>query len=326
MSPRASALVVVERYEKFLQRWLTPVLLASWATAALALMSAERSGSPRRASLPLAFLLVGLLALPASAGGTRVSGPSGTIAVGGAAVYLISPASGASRRVRIPDRVVDFRLSPDGRRIAVAGLTGVWVMKRDGSAARRIFDGRNVKVGPGHIAWSPSGRRLAFVRAESLFTMRDDGKNVRRVTGHADAPDWWPSGGRIVFVGNPERSSRNGTISAIGTDGRGLHRLVSGGKWYGPRVSPDGSKLAFYRNGFPGIYVAPAKGGKARLLVRNGSQPVWSPDGRYVAFTGDAQCKEGGCTNRVFVVPASGGEPRAYGPPIFDIGSVSWSR
>ena len=289
-------------------------------------MSPVRSGSPRRASLALPFLLIGVLALAAAAGGTRVSGPSGTIAVGGAAVYLISPASGASRRVRAPDRVVDFRLSPDGRRIAVAGLTGVWVMKRDGSAARRIFDGRDVKVEAGHIAWSPSGRRLAFVRGESLFTMRDDGKHVRRVTGRADAPDWWPSEKRILFVSNPELSSRNGTISAIGTDGRGLHRLVSSGKWYGPRVSPDGSKLAFYRNGVPGIYVAPAKGGKARLLVRNGSQPVWSPDGRYVAFTRDAHCTEGGCTNRVFVVPASGGQPHAYGPPIFDVGSVSWSR
>jgi Tol biopolymer transport system component len=290
------------------------------------MMTAARSASPRRASLPLAFLLISLLVLPASAAGARLSGPSGTIAVGGAALYLITPASGASRRVRAPDRVVDFRLSPDGHRIAVAGLTGVWVMKRDGSAAKRIFDGRNVKVGAGHIAWSPSGRRLAFVRGESLFTMRDDGKNVRRVTGHADAPDWWPSESRIVFVSKPDRSSRNGTISAIGTDGRGLHRLVSSGNWYGPRLSPDGSKLAFYRNGVPGIYVAPAKGGRARLLVRNGSQPVWSPDGRYVAFTRDAHCTEGGCTSRVFVVPASGGHPNAYGPPIFDVGSVSWSR
>jgi hypothetical protein len=60
----------------------------------------------------------------------------------------------------------------------------------------------------------------------------------------------------------------------------------------GPRWSPDGTLLAFYRvlpGCLPapvGIYVAPAEGGRARQLgITNGQwPPSWSPDGNLVAF------------------------------------------
>jgi Tol biopolymer transport system component len=287
---------------------------------------AERSNPARAAALPFVCLAVSLLALPASAGGTRASSPSGHLAAGGAAIYVISPSSGAARRVHAPDHVIDFRLSRDGRRIAVAGLTGIWLMKRDGSGARRVFDGRNLTLEAGHVTWSFDGRRLAFVRGDSLFTMLTNGTGIKRLTRHADAPDWWPNGRQIVFVRNPQRSSRNGTISAVRSDTGVLRRIVASGRWYGPRVSPDGSRVAFYRNGVPGIYVASTKGGTVRLFIRNGSHPEWSPDGRYLAFTRDIRCTEGGCTSRVFIVPAAGGAARAYGPLIFDVGSLSWGR
>jgi hypothetical protein len=60
----------------------------------------------------------------------------------------------------------------------------------------------------------------------------------------------------------------------------------------GPRWSPDGSRIAFYRvlpgcNPAPvGIYVVPAAGGRTRQLgLTNGQWPAtWSPGGRLVAF------------------------------------------
>jgi tricorn protease len=56
------------------------------------------------------------------------------------------------------------------------------------------------------------------------------------------------------------------------------------------------------------IWVAPREGGPARLLAAGqdqNSRPLFSPDGRWVAFTG----RYDGNTD-VYVVPATGGEPR----------------
>jgi hypothetical protein len=64
----------------------------------------------------------------------------------------------------------------------------------------------------------------------------------------------------------------------------------------GPRWSPDGSRIAFYRV-LPGcdpapvaIYVVPARGGRARqVAATNGQWPAsWSPDGHFLAFGGQS--------------------------------------
>lgn len=283
----------------------------------------------RRNLIVLLALTVCLVA-PLSADGSQAPGPTGTIAVNGGgtplrAIYLVSLQSG-TRTVRAPDNVFDFDLSPDGREIAVAGFTGIWVIRRDGTSPRRIFDGRKLQYGAGAVQWARSGDRLAFVRRDSLFALEVSTKHLLRVTNRADSPDWLPDGRRIVFVRDPETSSRDGVVSSIGADGRGLRRIVTRGRWFGPRVSPDGSKVAFYRNGVSGIFIAPAKGGAPRLFVRNGTMPEWSPDGRYLAFTREIDCGEAVCTSRIFIVPAVGGKAHAYGPPIVDIGPLSWSR
>src|SRR4029077_18602178 len=53
-----------------------------------------------------------------------------------------------------------------------------------------------------------------------------------------------------------------------------------------PALSPDGSEIAFVSGG--DIWTAPANGGEARLLVShpaNESRPLYSPDGKRMAFT-----------------------------------------
>src|SRR6266516_918098 len=91
--------------------------------------------------------IVAVVGMPTPACGTRCSGPIGTIAVTGGSLnatrqlVLISPASRKTARVTAPDDIVRYDLSPDGRRIVVTGLTGMWVMRRDGLHARRIFSG-----------------------------------------------------------------------------------------------------------------------------------------------------------------------------------------
>lgn len=71
-------------------------------------------------------------------------------------------------------------------------------------------------------------------------------------------------------------------------------------------ISPDGSTIAFTFQG--NLYLMPATGGAARLLVSNGhhvSAPVWSPDGKLLAYAADIYGN-----NDVFLISAQGGASR----------------
>ena len=69
------------------------------------------------------------------------------------------------------------------------------------------------------------------------------------------------------------------------------------------RISPDGTQVAFCYKG--DIYSVSSNGGKAVRLTTHDSyesSPVWSPDGKKIAFASD---RYGNAD--VFVMPASGG-------------------
>jgi Tol biopolymer transport system component len=77
-----------------------------------------------------------------------------------------------------------------------------------------------------------------------------------------------------------------------------------------PSFSPDGIRLAYLSNRDGGsIYTIPVLGGAPRLLVRSRTQPVYSPDGKWVLlspFTPSTLERSPGIT----IMPAQGGEPR----------------
>jgi len=53
-----------------------------------------------------------------------------------------------------------------------------------------------------------------------------------------------------------------------------------------PDISPDGSTVIFRsERDPPGIYAVPALGGKARLIIREGHVPRYSPDGSRIAYS-----------------------------------------
>ncbi len=292
-----------------------------------------------RLRLTFALILAGLdfvfvtgaLAAVAALGGSP--GPRGTIAiVDDRTIYLIPAAGGRVRRVTAPDRALGrVDLSPDGFRIALDGFKGIWVMRRDGSRAELLQTPVTTRS-PGDVAWSPNGQKLAFSGGDSLLTIFANGRGSRQLTTAREFdiayPDWTPDSRRIVFARKPAASSeREWVIYSIGADGVGLRRIIRG---VDPTVSPDGSTLAFSRLARPGfgggVYVVPIGGGRARLLFPGGSNPEWSPDGRYLAYTRDVACGHAVCEGRVFVAPAAGDKARAYGPRIADIGALSWSR
>jgi TolB protein len=107
------------------------------------------------------------------------------------------------------------------------------------------------------------------------------------------APAAAPGGPRLAvleYTPNPAESK----ILTLGPAGSSQRKLVEiprsarGDELGIPAWSPDGEAVAFggRRNGRYDIYVVPAKGGKPRVVpgTRGGSDPVFSPDGRSMAF------------------------------------------
>lgn len=89
-----------------------------------------------------------------------------------------------------------------------------------------------------------------------------------------------------------------------------------------PAISPDRAELAFISGG--DIWAVPAAGGEARLLLShpaNESRPLYSPDGRRLAFTSN---RTGG--GDIYVLTFASGEVRRL---TFDDGNEQldgWSR
>ena len=89
-----------------------------------------------------------------------------------------------------------------------------------------------------------------------------------------------------------------------------------------PAFSPDGRTLAYRSEGDGGgIYVVPLDGGEPRLLAPGGRRPRFSPDGAGVAYW----ASESDGRTQVFIVPASGGSPRAVQPEFHSARGAVWS-
>jgi Tol biopolymer transport system component len=187
---------------------------------------------------------------------------------------------------------------------------------------------------------------VVVASASAFGTVRDLLFGERRIAV-AGAATWSPDGRRIAFVSlgcTPTCSGRHVELNVMNADGSGQRNLTR--EWglevapWGPGGlpvwSPDWRKLAFLRQrgvnrGYPvygrysDIYVMNADGSGRRRLTRsaqNDGDPVWSPDGRRLAFVR----VWGGLAN-IYVVNADGSGLRrlahafAYTPSPGDFGA-----
>lgn len=101
-----------------------------------------------------------------------------------------------------------------------------------------------------------------------------------------------------------------------------------------PRVrSPVGSRIAYSAcsMGATQILTAGADGSGARVLVNRQSaplsDPMWTPDGRTIAFTTQpgSLVGHGDSSESLWVVPASGGKPRSLLPTFYAAHDPWWS-
>jgi Tol biopolymer transport system component len=255
--------------------------------------SSQSENDMKRRLFPLPLVLMLGMTLPACGGndspaasGASVTGSAQTmpqiaffrvangydVATADANGRNLQVVTGESRKgTVVPHLFTRPAWSPDGRRIAFAGVrggdragfrAGIFVMRADGRRQRRITKLRGAFA----PLWSPNGRVIVFTRARrtrsalagSLWAMRPDGSNPRQLTPRIN--------GRIDRAGG---------------------------------FSPDGSQLAFTRttcaseerggclSQTSALFVAKPDGSGAGKLLDRASDPAFSPDGRRIAFVSD---------------------------------------
>jgi len=132
-------------------------------------------------------------------------------------------------------------------------------------------------------------------------------------------PTFSPDGGAIAYT-----SDRTGSfeiyVRQLGLGGREIRITSDGGQNVQPAWSPDGRNIAYTSVVRRGIFIAPALGGPPQRLTSFGATPDWSRDGSSIAFRGEGVYSMSpndsmpSSASAIWVVPASGGEPRLVAP------------
>jgi Tol biopolymer transport system component len=137
-----------------------------------------------------------------------------------------------------------------------------------------------------------------------IYSVSADGTNIKALTndGNSHSPSWSPDGRQIFFIqdGRTQRMNRFHQshlpfgLYVMNRDGSDVHLVrslsVAGGYLSEAKWSPD-SKLIVEEiisppEPRPNLFLLPANGqGEARLLVRFGVRPSWSPDGQKIVFS-----------------------------------------
>lgn len=201
--------------------------------------------------------------------------------------------------------------SPDGSRVVFTSLpfpqsspppkSQLTLAEADGTNPLTISDPAQNYFDP---SFTPSGQRLLFVRSSTavpgdlpsrgqLVTSNLQGADVQVVTNiQGSDPKLSPNGRTVLF-------DHAGAIWAVGIGGTNPHRLIKNATM--PDWSPNGRSIVYASGNYPKgkhtLLIARADGSHARFLpgaypghrklgpLSNVDDPVFSPDGKQIAFS-----------------------------------------
>jgi eukaryotic-like serine/threonine-protein kinase len=197
------------------------------------------------------------------------------------------------------NRYVAFRLSPEGKRLALAleeprtGTQDLWMIDLGlDNIPTRLTSHPGCEGMP---IWSPDGTRLAFLvdwqGTPNLCIQQVEGQNEAEVLVEYDgtphmATDW--SGNFVIYDRIVPKSGLH--IWRVDCNTKESVQIVTGrsGHDFGGVVSPNGRLLAYCstESGQREVYVQqfPDGGGRAAVSKDGGSEPCWRRDGKELFY------------------------------------------
>jgi acylaminoacyl-peptidase len=239
------------------------------------------------------------------------------------------------------------RWSPDGTRIAylssVDGKSQLYVRWMDSGQSARIT---NLDEAPADINWSPDGKYISF----SAFVPGGAPKLID-MPKPPDGAKWAEPAtvyDRLVYRFNGMGYLKDGfrQIFVVAADGGTPRQITTGsfangGEPFSPNLAvwtPDAKYLIVSVNRHPesdlefldsDVYEFAVADGAVRALThRRGpdTEPVVSPNGRWIAYTGFDDRYQGHQTNKLYVMSRSGEGSRALSDSLDrDIENPQWS-
>jgi Tol biopolymer transport system component len=158
---------------------------------------------------------------------------------------------------------------------------GIFVMRSDGSAKRRLLGGPY-----GEPDWSSDGRLVVTRTRRPRGLVIWDRGGVRSLTTGTTAA-WSPRGGLIAFTRPDLRYGRT-SVYVVSSGGRCVRRLAPG---YEPEWSPDGRRIIFAGGRYGNVLrsIRPDGTGLRRVASVHGTNPVYAPNGRRIAYVKNIQ-------------------------------------
>jgi Tol biopolymer transport system component/tRNA A-37 threonylcarbamoyl transferase component Bud32 len=197
--------------------------------------------------------------------------------------------------------------SPDGAWLYFCsnrgGSMGIWRIPMKESTGEARGSPQPIRVPasyPAHLSFSGDGRHMAYVQlvttgrvsAVRFDPVREvlvsEPKAIVQSSKGVSRPALSPDGKWLAFNSTEQEEH----LFVMSADGSGLRQLTSGDQRNrGPRWSPDGKRIAFFstRSGEWEIWTVDANGSEFRQITNltgnNVAWPVWSADGKYLAYT-----------------------------------------
>lgn len=189
-------------------------------------------------------------------------------------IYRYTISTGEWRRITNDlSNYVNLSITADGKTLVSMqddNPGNLWLLPADGNAAeaRQITFGRNLFTDATGLSWTPDGKIVYATNASGkweIWIVDAAGGNERQLT---------------------QNCFENDSCSQ-------------------PVVSPDGGYIVFQasRNGVRSIWRMDVDGSNPKQLTEGGTYPSFTPDGRFVVYTGPAA---------VLQVPVDGGEAEEF--------------
>ena len=191
-------------------------------------------------------------------------------------------------------------VSPDGSHIAFVSNRGggeddVFVIASDGTNETQLT---RTPEEEGYVQWSTDGKQVVFSRLASgtsrIYAIGIDGKNEHEIGSvPGSGPIFSPDGRHLVYMAGGSWTATKLMVSEA--DGSNAHQINDGTTiaWTN-HWAPDGKSIAFTGRKDPkgelAVFVINSDGSGLRQATHlaagdgNAQWPVWSPDGRHLAF------------------------------------------